>query len=75
MPRMPRPPGGTCWSGVTVLVADHAGRASATRTLVVVPNLTQGGRTYALIENVVTHSSLRGQGYGRVALEAALAGA
>ena len=70
---MPRQSGGTCWPGVTVLVADHAGRASATCILVVVPNLTRGGRPYALIENVVTHSSLRGQGYERAVLEAALA--
>ena len=59
--------------GVTVLVADHDGRASATCTLVIVPNLTRGGRPYALIENVVTHGSLRGRGYGRAVLEAALA--
>ena len=58
--------------GVTVLVADHDGRASATCTLVIVPNLTRGGRPYALIENVVTHSSLRSRGYGRAVLEAAL---
>lgn len=59
--------------GVTVLVAEHDGRASSTCTLVIVPNLTRGGRPYALVENVVTHSSLRGQGYGRAVLEAALA--
>ena len=58
--------------GVTVLVADHDGQASATCTLVIVPNLTRGGRPYALVENVVTHGSLRGQGYGRAVLGAAL---
>ena len=58
--------------GVTVFVADHDGRASATCTLVIVPNLTRGGQPYALVENVVTHSGLRGQGYGRAVLEAAL---
>lgn len=58
--------------GVTVFVADHDGRASATCTLVIVPNLTRGGRPYALVENVVTHGSLRGRGYGRAVLEAAL---
>lgn len=63
--------------GVTGLIADHDGQASATCTVVVVPNLTRGGRPYPLIETVVTHSSRRGQGYGRVlrggaALEAAL---
>ena len=58
--------------GVTVLVADHDGRASATCTLVIVPNLTRGGRPYAFIENVVTRCGLRGRGYGRAVLDAAL---
>jgi len=58
--------------GVTVLVADHDGRASATCTLVMVPNLTRGGRPYALVENVVTRCDLRGRGYGRAILNAAL---
>lgn len=58
--------------GVTVFVADYDGLASATCTLVIVPNLTRGGRPYALVENVVTRCGLRGRGYGRAVLSAAL---
>ena len=58
--------------GVTVLVADHDGRASATCTLVIVPNLIRGGCPYALVENAVTRYGLRGRGYGRAVLDAAL---
>lgn len=58
--------------GVTVLVAEHEGRASSTCTLVIVPNLTRGGCPYALVENVVTRCGLRGRGYGRAVLGAAL---
>ena len=57
---------------VAVLVADHDGRASATCTLVIVPNLTRDGRPYAFVENVVTRCNLRGRGYGRAVLDAAL---
>src|SRR5438309_1003252 len=48
----------------TVLVAAEAGRLVASCTLVVVPNLTRGGRSYGLIENVVTHADYRRRGLG-----------
>ena len=41
--------------GVLVLLGEVDGRAVTTCTLVVVPNLTRGGRAYAFIENIVTH--------------------
>jgi GNAT superfamily N-acetyltransferase len=44
-------------------------------TLIVVPNLTRGGQPYGLIENVVTHSSFRGRGFGKQVLRAAVAAA
>jgi GNAT superfamily N-acetyltransferase len=54
-----------------VLVAEQGG-VWGTITLVVMPNLTQGGRPYALIENVVTHGEKRGQGIGKALMAAAL---
>ena len=42
-------------------------------TLIVIPNLTRAGQPYALIENVVTHTSHRGQGYGKAILREAVA--
>ena len=41
-------------------------------TLIVIPNLTRGGRPYALVENVVTHSDYRRRGYGTALLKHAL---
>jgi GNAT superfamily N-acetyltransferase len=44
-------------------------------TLIVIPNLTRGGKPYALIENVVTNALQRGRGYGTRILRAAVAAA
>jgi len=41
-------------------------------TISVIPNLTRGCRPYGVIENVVTHSSHRKQGYGTALLHTAL---
>ena len=40
--------------------------------LVIMPNITRGARSFALIENMVTHAAHRGQGLGRAVLAAAL---
>ena len=60
-------------SGLTsVLVAEEGGHLGSSCTLVMVPNLTRGGRSYGLIENVVTHVNYRRRGFGHRVLEAAL---
>jgi len=73
---------GRVWSevlghpGLTVLVGTvPSGELAASCTLVVVPNLTRAGRSYALIENVVTHATHRRRGHGRAVLDAAVAAA
>lgn len=58
--------------GSAVLVGYVSGRLISSCTLVVIPNLTRGGRPFGLIENVVTHSAMRGQGYGKAILAAAV---
>ena len=58
--------------GLTVLVGEVDGRPVTTCTLLITPNLSRGGRPYALIENVVTHSDFRKQGYGSAILAAAV---
>lgn len=44
-------------------------------TLVVIPNLTRGGASYALVENVVTHADQRRKGYGGATIDRAVASA
>jgi GNAT superfamily N-acetyltransferase len=41
-------------------------------TLTVIPNLTRACRPYGVIENVVTHATQRGQGWGKAILAYAL---
>ncbi|MFG6490166.1 GNAT family N-acetyltransferase [Roseateles sp. BYS78W] len=45
---------------------------TASCNLAVIPNLTRGGRSYGVIENVVTHVDHRGQGYGQAVIRHAI---
>ncbi|MEO1779451.1 MAG: GNAT family N-acetyltransferase, partial [Pseudomonadota bacterium] len=58
--------------GTTVLGDWNGPVARAMLTLHILPNMTQAGRPYALIENVVTHADHRGAGHGRRVMEAAV---
>ncbi|KIU42910.1 MULTISPECIES: GNAT family N-acetyltransferase [Bradyrhizobium] len=49
----------------TVIVAQAAELLVSSCTLAIVPNLSRGGRSYGVIENVVTHASHRRLGLGR----------
>ena len=57
--------------GSTVLLGLLHDELVASCTLIVIPNLTNGGKPYGLIENVVTHAGYRGRGYGTSILHAA----
>lgn len=50
---------------MTVIVAQATDRLVASCTLAIVPNLSRGGRSYGVIENVVTHADHRKRGLGR----------
>ncbi len=59
-------------SGTTILGMEHEGAIIAMTTLHLLPNMTSGGRPYALVENVVTDPEHRGQGVGRQVLQACI---
>jgi len=59
-------------SFMTVIVAETAEQLVASCTLAIVPNLSRGGRSYGVIENVVTHADHRKRGLGRRVLAHAL---
>lgn len=58
--------------GTTIFGADVGGRPRSMLTLHVLPNVTWGGRPYAIIENVVTHKEYRRTGLGRATMIHAL---
>jgi GNAT superfamily N-acetyltransferase len=49
---------------MTVIVAETTGLLVSSCTLAIVPNLSRGGRSYGVIENVVTHAGYRRLGLG-----------
>lgn len=49
--------------GMTLLVAGSGDTLTSTITLIVIPNLTRGAASYALIENVVTDPNHRNRGH------------
>ncbi len=57
---------------IRLVVAERAGLLVASCLLVVIPNITRGGRSFAVIENVVTHAAHRRLGLGRAVLAHAL---
>ncbi|MGX4585178.1 N-acetyltransferase family protein [Paenibacillus chitinolyticus] len=54
------------------VVAEDGGKLAAVCVLVIVQNLTRGGRPFGLIENVVTRENHRKKGYGSLILQKAL---
>ena len=54
-----------------VIVAEEEGKLVSTCTCVIVPNLTYDQRPYAIVENIVTHSEHRAQGYATACLQQA----
>lgn len=58
--------------GTQIIGAETDGRIVSMLTLHILPNMTQGGRPYALIENVVTLRDRQAQGLGRAVMEEAM---
>lgn len=56
-----------------VLVLEAGGQVLGTLTVYLLPNLSHGGRPFALVENVVVADGARERGYGRALMERAVA--
>jgi GNAT superfamily N-acetyltransferase len=51
-----------------IFTAQEGGKVVSAVTLVIIENLTNNMRPYAIIENVVTHADYRGRGYASALL-------
>lgn len=58
-------------AGSAILLGDWDYRTVSSCAIAIIPNLTRGGRSYGLIENVVTAADTRGRGFGKALLNAA----
>ena len=58
--------------GITYFVATDGDRVISTLYLVIMPNMTRGGRSNGLIENVVTHEEYRRKGIGKKLMQMAI---
>ena len=61
--------------GTSVFGAESEGRILAMVTVHILPNVTWGGRPYALVENVVTAKTHRNKGIAKTVMFAAIASA
>ena len=55
-----------------VLGVEHEGTLVSTCQLSIVPSITHGGRSFGVIEYVVTHEDYRGMGFGQQCVQGAI---
>nr|WP_232530653.1 GNAT family N-acetyltransferase [Microlunatus antarcticus] len=59
-------------NGLRLFVLERRSEVVATTYLNIIPNLTRGGRPYAVTENVVVEESYRGVGLGKAVMAGTL---